>query len=77
MSFHRGIIEGAYLVVELPGAGYSRVLEINQQYAELCLGFVDTAVIAIAEGLGIGRIATTDRRHFNAVQAKIPLTLLP
>jgi len=76
-DFYRGIVEASYLVVELSEAGYSRVLELNQQYADLRLGFVDAAVIAIAEELGIGRIATLDRRHFSVVQAKLPLTLLP
>lgn len=76
-TFYRGLAEGYYLVAELSGAGYGRVLELNRQYADLGLGFVDGAVIAIAEELGLGRIATTDRRHFTAVTAKLPLSLLP
>lgn len=71
------ITSRVYQLAELSLDGYERVLEINQQYADLHLGFVDAAVIAIAEELGLGRIATTDRRHFGAVRAKIPLVLLP
>lgn len=76
-TFYRGLIEGDYLIAELSRSGYRRVLELNEHYADLALGFVDGAVIAIAEELGLGRIATTDRRHFGAVRAAVPLTLLP
>jgi predicted nucleic acid-binding protein len=76
-AFYQGIIESDYLVVDLSSAGYSRVLELNRQYADLELGFVDAAVIAIAEDLDLGRIATTDRRHFGAVKVTVPLNLLP
>lgn len=49
---------------------------MNRQNADLRLGFMDAAVIAIAEELGLGHIPTTDRRHFGAVMAKVPLVLL-
>lgn len=77
LDLYRGIVEGYYLVADLSEDIYPRVLELNQQYSALQLGFVDAGVIAVAEELGIGRIATLDRRHFLAVQARIPLTLLP
>lgn len=76
-QFYRGIIEGFYLTFDLSQAGYQRVLELNQQYPHLRLGFVDAAVIAIAEELGFGRIATLDRHHFGAVEARLRLELLP
>lgn len=76
-TLYRGIVDGHFFVVDLPRDAYQRVLELNELYAGLGLGFVDAAVIAIAEELGLGRIATTDRRHFTAVAAAIPLELLP
>lgn len=76
-ALYQGVVEGHFFVVELPREGYARVLELNDAYADLGLGFVDAAVIAVAEELGLGRIATTDRRHFPAVTAAIPLELLP
>lgn len=76
-AFYEGMIESDYFVVDLSSTGYSRVLELNWQYADLELGFVDAAIIAIAEDLDLGRIATTDRRHFGAVKATVPLSLLP
>jgi hypothetical protein len=77
MALYEDIGSQVYQVVELSEAGYQRVLEFNRQYQSLRLGFVDAAVIAIAEELGIGRIATLDRRHFGAVESKIRLELLP
>ena len=52
-----------------------RIQELMRQYADLPLGFADASVIALAEH--IGRVVTTDRRHFNIVKTKEPLELLP
>jgi predicted nucleic acid-binding protein len=49
----------------------------RDKYQALRLGFVDAAVLAMAEHLKLGRIATTDRRHFNSVRLSVPLELLP
>lgn len=76
-TFYAGIVEGAYLVVDLPRAGYARVADLNRQFEDLALGFVDAAVVALAETLGLSRVATTDRRHFAPVAAALSLELLP
>lgn len=75
--FYRGLIEGFYFVADLQREGYERVLEINNQFLELELGFVDAAIVVIAEALDLRRIATTDRRDFGALQASMSLELLP
>jgi predicted nucleic acid-binding protein len=75
--FYSGIIDGYYLVADLPRDGYSRVAELNRQFADLELGFVDAAIVAIAENLGLQRVATTDRRHFEPVARALKLELLP
>ena len=77
LAFYAGIIEGYYLVVDLPLDAYRRVAELNQQFDELSLGFVDAAIVALAETLGLSRIATTDRRHFTPVAAALQLELVP
>jgi len=56
---------------------YSRVLELNLQYEDLGLGFVDAAILALAESLNLSRIATTDRKHFGAVKIGVALELVP
>lgn len=76
-SFYREIIQGSFRVADLPQESYSRVLEINDQYRDLQLGFVDAAILTLAEHLGVGRIATTDRRHFTPVRVGVPLELYP
>lgn len=37
-------------------------------YSEI--GFVDATVVAVAERLGLGAVATTDRRHFSMVRPR-------
>jgi hypothetical protein len=50
---------------------------LNRRFDDLDLGFVDAAVVALAETLGLTRIATTDRRHFDPVGAALSLQILP
>jgi hypothetical protein len=75
--FYQGLVEGSFFVADLPQESYPRILELNEKYQALRLGFVDAAVMAVAEHLGLGRIGTTDRRHFGAVKGTIPFELLP
>jgi hypothetical protein len=76
-ALYAGIGEGYYLIADLPKAGYLRVAELNRRFDDLDLGFVDAAVVALAETLGLTRIATTDRRHFDPVGAALSLQILP
>ncbi len=75
--FYEGIAGGDYLVVDLPERGYARVAELDRRYADLDLGFVDAAIVAIAEALGVSRVATTDRRDFEPLARELGLRLLP
>jgi uncharacterized protein len=77
LVFYKGLSEGHYFVADLPRERYARVAELNRQFDELDLGFVDAAVVAIAEALGLPRIATTDRRDFSPLAASLSLELLP
>jgi predicted nucleic acid-binding protein len=47
-----------------------RAMEIDERYADLGLGLVDASVVALAENLGIRRLATRDLRHFAAVRLR-------
>ena len=77
LTFYAGIVEGYYLVVDLPAGAYARVADLNRQFGDRELGFVDAAIVALAEALGLSRIATTDRRHFEPLAAALSLELLP
>jgi len=74
---YRGIAEGHYFVVDVPRQAYARVSAIDEQFANLGLGFVDASLVALAESLQVPRIATADRRHFDPLAAAFHLELLP
>ena len=46
----------------------SRAMEIDRHFGDLGLGLVDASIVALAERLGIRRLATRDVRHFAAVR---------
>jgi predicted nucleic acid-binding protein len=75
--FYSGIVEGHYLVAELSREGYARVADLNRRFDDLDLGFVDAAIVAIAERLDLKRVATTDRRHFEPLARTLSLELVP
>lgn len=77
LTFYAGIVEGSYLVADVPRDSYARIAELNRQFADLSLGFVDAAVVAIAESLGLSRVATTDRRHFEPLAAALSIEIVP
>ena len=75
--FYSGIIGNHFFVADLPRAAYVRVAQIDAQFADLALGFVDASIVALAESLKARRVATTDRRHFTPLASAFSLELLP
>lgn len=71
--------DGAYRVEALEPADYLRIRELVDRYADADIGFVDAAVLAIAERLNEPKLATLDHRHFRAVRPRHvdALRLLP
>jgi predicted nucleic acid-binding protein len=47
-----------------------RAMEIDRQFSSLGLGLVDASIGALAEELGVYRLATRDLRHFSAVRLR-------
>lgn len=45
-----------------------RAMEIDGRYPDLGLGLVDASIVALADQLGLRRIATRDVRHFSVVR---------
>jgi len=74
-ALYLGLTDGSYVMADLPSDGYRRVAALNTDYPEL--GFVDAAIVAIAEARDVRRIGTTDRRHFGPLAGPLSLTLLP
>jgi predicted nucleic acid-binding protein len=77
LTFYSGITGGHFLVADLPRQAYGRIADINQQFADLSLGFVDAAIVILAQTLDVPRIATTDHRHFTPLAAHFSLELIP
>jgi predicted nucleic acid-binding protein len=64
------IVAGRY---ELEGAtdrDLERIVELESQYADAGIGFVDAAIAATSERLDIGCILTFDRRHFTMIRPR-------
>ena len=55
-------------MAELGASERQRAAELERQYQDLDLGFVDAAVIAVCESLGETKVATLDRRRFGVVR---------
>jgi predicted nucleic acid-binding protein len=78
-AFLADVEEGAIVVAELLVSDYRRVRELVVHYADMGLGFVDAAVLAIVERLGEPKLATPDHRHFRVMRPRHvdALVLLP
>lgn len=67
-GFFRAVAAGELQVEMITPADALRIAELIETYADLGLGGTDASLIAVAERLGITRIATLDRRHFGVVR---------
>lgn len=61
----RSVEDRSVRVVDLAPSDYVRARELLEVYEDLQPGFVDAAIVAIAERLRQATIATLDRRHFS------------
>ena len=73
------IREGAYQMEDLTAGDYRRIRELCDRYADLDIGFVDAAVMAVVERLDEPKLATLDHRHFSVVRPlhRESIALLP
>ena len=69
-AFATSIERGELVIGQVAAADWARITSLLDQYADLKLGVVDASVIALAERLELGTIATLDRRHFAAVRPR-------
>lgn len=67
-TLYTSIANGELTVQDLTRADWTRVGGLVSTYASLPLGGTDASLIAVAESLGVSRIATLDRRHFSVVR---------
>jgi predicted nucleic acid-binding protein len=78
-AFLGDVETGAVRIEELQPSDYSRVRALCRQYGDLPLGFVDAAVVAVAERFKERRVASLDHRHFSVIRPAhtTALELLP
>ena len=68
LSFLEDVLAGAYRPEPPTTADLQRCSVLQERYADLRLGVVDAAVIALLERLGEPKVATLDHRHFATVR---------
>ncbi len=66
--FFRSIANGDLIIDALIGDDLVRIADLVDTYSDLPLGGTDASLIALAERLRQGTIATLDRRHFSVVR---------
>jgi uncharacterized protein len=76
-AFLADLSSGAYRVEWGKEEDLERAHRLATRYRALKLGLVDCTVIAVAERLNAGAIATLDLRHFGAVTIRGRPQLLP
>jgi predicted nucleic acid-binding protein len=69
VRFLGDLASGNFLTEPVAG-DWIRIAELVARYRDLPLGTVDASVVALAERLRIGVVATLDRRHFSVVRPK-------
>ena len=70
VTFLKSFGDDGFQIAELEDHDIQRMAELVETYADLPLGIVDAAVIAIAERLQLTEIATLDHRHFTVVRPR-------
>ncbi len=55
-------------VEDLTSSDYERIADLMRIYADLEVGFVDCAVLAVTERLEEPKLATLDHRHFGTMR---------
>lgn len=67
-AFIASVAAGDFTVTDLTPSDWNRVAVLVEQYADMDLGTVDAAVVAVAERLGIVTLATINPRDFRVVR---------
>lgn len=78
-GFLRSLAAEELRVEPLTPADYARMADLVVQYGKFPLGAADASVIAVAERLGVTKVATLDHRHFRQITPRhcVALDLVP
>ena len=67
-AFMQDLARGAFTYAPPTLGQLAQAMDVDGRFADLRLGLVDSSVVALAESLGVYRLATRDVRHFAAVR---------
>ncbi len=68
LKFVQEVNAGTFILSPTTAAELARIQELVTQYIDFPLGVVDASVVALAERLRIGEVATLDHRHFRSIR---------
>lgn len=68
--FMQDVTRGAFTYAPPTIGQLSRAMDVDRRFGDLRLGLVDSSIVALAESLGVRRLATRDVRHFAAVRLR-------
>ncbi|MEP6650621.1 MAG: PIN domain-containing protein [Lapillicoccus sp.] len=68
IRFLGDVASGSFVIEPVAAPDWLRIAELVGHYRDLPLGTVDASVVAAAERLGVGEVATWDRRHFGVLR---------
>ena len=68
--FIRSVANGEFTLARLQKGDLGRAADLMVAYADLPLGFVDAAIVAVAERLRARTLLTTDRKHFGVIRPR-------
>ena len=68
--FMQDLARGAFSYAPPTIGQLARAMDVDRRFAGLGLGLVDGSIVALADSLGIRRLATRDVRHFAAVRLR-------
>ncbi|MHB8509566.1 MAG: type II toxin-antitoxin system VapC family toxin [Candidatus Dormibacteria bacterium] len=68
LAFLTDVEGGRVQIAELERPDYRRIRQLLDRYADLPLGFVDAAVLAVVERFAERKLATLDHRHFSVIR---------
>ena len=75
LAFCEDVVAGAYTLWSVEGSLMLRAAQLQVDFADQPVGFVDASVVATCEALGEEKVATLDRRHFGVMRTSKGETL--
>ncbi|MDZ7836890.1 MAG: PIN domain-containing protein [Actinomycetota bacterium] len=70
LQFIQQVADSVFYLEPVSYMDILRIGEILNHYSQMDIGYVDAAIIAIAERLNVNKLITLDKKHFSVVVPK-------